>query len=183
MILVGQRSLLRPWVRGDAASLIRNADNPNVARHLRERFPHPYTRADADAFLGHCVASGDVSNLAIVVDHSAVGGIGFIRGNDVERYSAEIGYWLGEPYWGKGIATEALQLLTDFLFAEAHLLRLFAVIVSDNAGSLRVIEKAGYQQEAVLRASCVKNGEVRDRLLYSRINPNWEAPESRGSGR
>jgi RimJ/RimL family protein N-acetyltransferase len=94
----------------------------------------------------------------------------------VERFSAEVGYWLGEEFWGRGIGTEALQLLTRHLFAEEKLLRLFALPLSYNTGSIRVLEKAGYAREGLLRASCVKYGEPRDQLLYARINPDWVAP-------
>jgi RimJ/RimL family protein N-acetyltransferase len=144
-----------------------------VARHLRDRFPHPYTRAHAFAFLTHAAASDTPTNLAIVVEEEAVGGIGYVRGSDVERYSAEVGYWLGEELWGRGIATEALQMLTQHLFSGEQLLRLFALPLADNAGSIRVLEKAGYAREGLLRASCVKYGERRDQLLYARINPDW----------
>jgi len=101
-----------------------------------------------------------------------------VRGSDVERYSAEVGYWLGEEFWGRGIATEALQLLTQYLFAEEQLLRLFALPLADNAGSIRVLEKAGYEREGLLRASCVKYGERRDQLLYARVNADWKGTVS-----
>ena len=163
-------------------SLVLQANNLNVARHLRDRFPHPYTRAHAFAFLTHASSSESVTNLAIDVDGAAVGGIGYVRGSDVERFSAEVGYWLGEEYWRRGIVTEALEMLTRYLFAEVRLLRLFALPLADNAGSARVLEKAGYEREGLLRASCVKYGEPRDQLLYARINPEWTAPAAdRGS--
>ena len=176
--LAGDRSLLRPWAKSDVTSLVRQANNLNVAKHLRDRFPHPYTRAHAFAFLTHASSSESVTNLAIDVDGAAVGGIGYVRGSDVERFSAEVGYWLGEDYWGRGIVTEALQMLTRYLFAEVKLLRLFALPLADNVGSARVLEKSGYDREGLLRASCVKYGEPRDQLLYARINPEWKAPSS-----
>jgi RimJ/RimL family protein N-acetyltransferase len=92
---------------------------------------------------------------------------------DVERFSAEIGYWLGEAYWGKGIATEALILMTAHVFESMNMLRLFALPFADNPGSLRVLEKAGYVREAILRSSSVKYGQPRDQLLYARVNENW----------
>jgi [ribosomal protein S5]-alanine N-acetyltransferase len=171
--LDGPKCFLRRWARTDVPSLVRHANNLNVARHLRDRFPHPYTRAHAFAFLTHAAASDTPTNLAIVVAEEAVGGIGYVRGSDVERYSAEVGYWLGEELWGRGIATEALQMLTQHLFSGEQLLRLFALPLADNAGSIRVLEKAGYAREGLLRASCVKYGERRDQLLYARINPDW----------
>jgi [ribosomal protein S5]-alanine N-acetyltransferase len=171
--LEGDRCLLRRWSKSDAPSLVHHANNLNVAKHLRDRFPHPYTRAHAFAFLAHALAADVPTNLAIDVGGAAVGGIGYVRGSDVERYSAEVGYWLGEEWWGRGIVTEALQMLTRYLFSEVRLLRLFALPLSDNAGSVRVLEKAGYEREGLLRASCVKYGERRDQVMYACLNPQW----------
>jgi RimJ/RimL family protein N-acetyltransferase len=176
--LEGHRCTLRRWAKSDVASLVRHANNLNVAKHLRDRFPHPYTRTHAFAFLTHAAASDAPANFAIVVGGEAVGGIGYVRGSDVERYSAEVGYWLGEEFWGRGIATEALQMLTHYLFAKEQLLRLFALPLADNAGSIRVLEKVGYEREGLLRASCVKYGERRDQLLYACINADWKGAVS-----
>jgi RimJ/RimL family protein N-acetyltransferase len=176
MVLKGQRCMVRPWRLSDTDSLVRHANNLEVARHLRDKFPHPYTRGDASAFLRHAVPSGPSerpANLAIEVDGEAAGGIGFVRGADVERFSAEIGYWLGEHYWRRGIVTEALGLVSDHAFREFNILRLFALPFADNAGSTRVLEKAGYQREGVLRFSSVKYGKPRDQYIYAKINPNW----------
>jgi RimJ/RimL family protein N-acetyltransferase len=155
--LDGGRCCLRQWAKSDVPSLVRHANNLNVAKHLRDRFPHPYTRTHAFAFLTHAAASDAPTNFAIVVAEEAVGGIGYVRGSDVERYSAEVGYWLGE---------------------EEQLLRLFALPLADNAGSIRVLEKAGYEREGLLRASCVKYGERRDQLLYARVNADWKGTVS-----
>jgi RimJ/RimL family protein N-acetyltransferase len=163
---------------GDAEALVRHANNVHVARQLRDRFPHPYTRANAQAFLKAATGGGSHANFAIDVDGAAAGGIGYVAGSDVERYSAEIGYWLGEAYWKRGIVTEALTLVTDHLFATTSLLRLFALPFAENAGSIRVLEKAGYAREAILRSSSVKNGMPRDQALYAKINPAWRGPGS-----
>jgi len=157
----------------DAEAVVRQANNINVARQLRDRFPHPYTRENANAFLKAATTAAETSNLAIEVDGEAVGAIGYVPGIDVERYSAEIGYWLGESHWGRGIATEALLLVTDHVFGTANLLRLFALPFADNAGSMRVLEKAGYVREAILRSSSVKYGQPRDQALYAKINTRW----------
>ena len=157
----------------DAESVVRHANSINVARQLRDRFPHPYTRANASAFLKATLSAPEASNLAIDVDGEAIGAIGYVPGVDVERFSAEIGYWLGESYWGQGIVTEALLLVTDHVFDAFNMLRLFALPFADNAGSIRVLEKAGYVREAVLRSSSVKYGEPRDQLLFARVNGNW----------
>ena len=169
--LDGHRCCVRAWRPSDLASLVRHADNLNVARHLRDRFPHPYTVKDAQAFLDHA-ASGDPGNLAIEVDGEAAGAIGYLPGRDIERFSAEIGYWLGESLWGRGIVTEALMLVTAHVFEQGYL-RLFALPFADNTGSIRVLEKAGYVCEGRLRAGSVKFGEPRDQLLYARVNGRW----------
>ena len=174
--------MLRPWARGDSASLVRHANNINVARHLRDRFPHPYTRADAAAFLAHCLAADTISSFAIEIDGQAIGGAGFVRGTDVERFSAEVGYWLGEEYWGRGIATESVELLTRYLFEDLGLLRLFALPLADNAASIRVLEKARYEREALLRSSCVKYGIPRDQFLYSRLSQTWAGADPQTAG-
>jgi ribosomal-protein-alanine N-acetyltransferase len=173
MRLVGSRCIVRQWQMSDAESLVRHADNINVARQLRDRFPHPYTRANAGIFLKAATSAAEPSNLAIDVTGEAVGAIGYVPGIDVERYSAEIGYWLGESYWGRGIATEALLLMTEYVFTTGNLLRLFALPFADNPASTRVLEKAGFVREAVLRSSSVKYGQPRDQALYARINGNW----------
>ena len=173
LLLTGSRCVVRPWRKADAASLSRHADNINIAKYLRDAFPHPYTKADAKAFLKRAAGAVDPTNLAIDVNGEAVGAVGYVPGRDVERYSAEIGYWLGEELWGRGIVTEALQLVTEHAFAEAGFLRLFALPFSDNLASARVLEKAGYEREAVLRSSSVKAGVPKDQLLYARINPAW----------
>jgi ribosomal-protein-alanine N-acetyltransferase len=173
MKLTGARCTVRPWRLEDADAVVRHANNINVARQLRDRFPHPYTRANALGFLKAAVSGTDRSNLAIEVNGEAAGAIGYVRGTDVERYSAEIGYWLGEAYWRGGIVTEALTLVTHHVFSVVNLLRLFALPFADNAGSIRVLEKAGYTCEAILQSSSVKFGKPRDQALYVRINPAW----------
>jgi ribosomal-protein-alanine N-acetyltransferase len=173
MELRGIRCTVRPWRLGDADALMRHANNINVAQQLRDRFPHPYSKANAHAFLKAATSAAEPSNLAIEVNGEAAGAIGYVSGTDVERYSAEIGYWLGETYWNRGVATEALVLVTAHVFCTANLLRMFALPFADNAGSIRVLEKAGYVREAVLRSSSVKYGIPRDQALYAKVNPDW----------
>ena len=107
------------------------------------------------------------------MDGEAAGGIGVIPGADIERFSAEIGYWLGEPFWGRGIVSEALILISERAFERLNLLRLFALAFAENAASTRVLEKAGYACEGVLKSGAVKHGRVYDQLLYARVNPAW----------
>jgi len=177
MTLRGDRCVLRRWRAADIGPLARHANNINVSRYLRDRFPYPYTRKDARAFLAAAGGGADDTRLAIDVDGEAVGGIGVIVGSDIERFSAEVGYWLGEPYWGRGIATEALVLFSEHVFERLNLLRLFAVATATNVASARVLEKAGYQREGVMRCAAVKFGLPNDQLLFARINSNWRGAE------
>ena len=173
MELAGTRCTVRRWQMDDADALVRHANNIRVAQHLRDRFPHPYTRRHALDFLRFSISPSDPSNLAIEVDGEAAGAIGYVPGTDVERYSAEIGYWLGETHWGRGVVTEAVMLVTAHVFEARNMLRLYALPFADNAASIRVLEKAGYVREALLRSSSVKLGVARDQALYARINPAW----------
>jgi len=170
----GERVTLRAWKPSDASPLARHANNANIARQLRDRFPHPYTIADARQFIQSVAGAKPTTLFAIVVEGEAVGSVGFFPGADVERFSAEIGYWLAEPYWGRGITVEALQLASKYAFEVCNVLRLFALPFADNAQSIRVLEKAGYTREAVLRASSVKQGQIRDQALYALVNPSWK---------
>jgi ribosomal-protein-alanine N-acetyltransferase len=160
---------VRPWRVGDEASLARYADNRNVSRNLKDRFPSPYSAADAEAWIGRVATQTPVTAFAIVVDGAAVGGIGFELGTDVHRRSAEIGYWLGEPFWGRGIATEALRAVTEYAFATFDICRLEAGVFDWNPASARVLEKAGYTLEGRARCAVVKNGRLGDRLLYALV--------------
>jgi len=174
MNLTGARVTLRAWKASDASSLARHANNDNIARQLRDRFPHPYTIADARQFIQSVTGARPTMLFAMVVDGEAVGGIGFYPGADVERFSAEIGYWLAEPYWGRGITVEAIQLVSTYAFDVCNMLRLFALPFADNAQSIRALEKAGYTREATLRASSVKHGQIRDQALYALVNGEWK---------
>jgi RimJ/RimL family protein N-acetyltransferase len=174
MELRGERVTLREWRSSDASSLAKHANNRNVARQLRDRFPHPYTIADARQFIQMAAGARPITMFAMVADAEAVGGIGFFPGADVERFSAEVGYWLGEPFWGRGITAEAIVLLSNYAFDACNMLRLFALPFADNVQSLRVLEKAGFTREATLRSSSVKDGQVRDQALYALVNPKWQ---------
>lgn len=174
--LEGASCAVRGWRMLDAEALVRHANNAKIARQLRDRFPHPYTRHAANTFLKHVLSTVPVTNFAVEIDGEAVGGIGFVPGTDVERYSAEIGYWLSEACWGRGVATEAVRLVTKHAFEKHNLLRLFALPFADNMASVRVLEKSGYAREGLLRASSVKFGKPRDQLLFAIINAGWEHP-------
>jgi [ribosomal protein S5]-alanine N-acetyltransferase len=170
MHLILKSCELRSWQRGDLDSMVAHANNRNVWINLRDRFPHPYTARDGRAFLKHTIGQRPETAFAIAVNGEAVGGIGFQIMRDVERVSAEIGYWLGEPFWGRGISTEALIAMTRYAIATHGLTRIYAVPFAWNTASCRVLEKAGYVLEGRLRRSAVKDGQVTDQLQYA-FNP------------
>ena len=160
---------VRSWRPHDAAALVEHANNRKIWLNLRDRFPHPYTARDARAFLKSVLAAQPETNFAIDVDGHAVGGIAFRRQSDVERVGAELGYWLGEEYWGRGIATAAVRAVSEHALAGHDLRRIFALPFAENRASARVLEKAGFTLEGVLRSSAIKDGRVLDQLLYARI--------------
>ena len=165
------RCTVRPWASADADSLHRHANNRQVSLHLRDRFPFPYELQHAQTFLNWISQQPSPTVWAIEVDGEASGGIGIEPRTDVERVSAEIGYWLGESCWNRGIATEALQAVTREAFARFDITRLYAVPFADHAASARVLEKAGYVVEGRLRQSAIKDGKIRDQLLYAAYKP------------
>src|SRR5438105_1801669 len=162
---------IRSWHPRDVDSLVTHANNRNVSINLRDRFPFPYTRRDGRDFIKLARRMEPESLFAIAVDGAAVGGIGFVPQRDVDRVSSEVGYWLGEPYWGRGIATEALTAVTRYAMEAHGLTRLFALPFAHNAASCRVLEKAGYVLEARLRKSAIKEGRIFDQLQYAFIAP------------
>jgi len=162
-----KHSILRNWRRGDEESVTRHANNPKIWRNVRDMFPHPYTLADAQWWIDKESASASSTNFAIVVDGAAVGGIGLVLNTDVFRRSAEIGYWLGEEFWGRGIATEAVRALTDYAFSNFDLCRVYAGVFEWNPASMRVLEKAGYQFEARLKKHITKDGHTMDQFIYA----------------
>ena len=171
MRLTLTRCIVRPWAGTDAESLQRHANNRNVSIHLRDRFPFPYEMEHATTFLGWIAKQPAATVWAIEVDGEACGGIGIELHSDVERVSAEIGYWLGERYWRRGIATEALRAVTGEAFKRYQITRLYAVPFADHAASVRVLEKAGYVKEGHLRQSAIKDGKIRDQALYASYKP------------
>jgi len=158
--------VIRDFQAGDLQSLIRHANNRNVSIHLRDRFPYPYLEEHGRQFLTHVEHAQPVTSWAIEVDGEVAGGIGLMLQTDVERVSAEIGYWLGEVHWGKGIVSEALEAVTAESFRLFDLTRIFALPFADNPGSIRVLEKAGYVREGTMPRSTIKDGVIRDQLMY-----------------
>ena len=169
MELRGKRCSVRTYRPDDAASLAANANNRKVWLNLRDRFPHPFTETNGAEWISHVLSTPGSQNFAIAVDDKAVGGIGLHLGTDVERISAELGYWLGEPYWGRGIVSEAVALITKYGLEELGLARIFAVPYAHNVASHRVLEKSGYEREGIMRSSAIKDGVIWDQYLYARV--------------
>jgi RimJ/RimL family protein N-acetyltransferase len=167
MILQGEGFLLREWQTGDEASLQKHANNPKVPLFLRDRFPHPYTFDDAKFWINLAQNQPQLTNFAIIINDEACGGIGIELMNGESRVTAEIGYWLGEEHWGKGLMPEAVKLITKYAFEHFPLERLEAGVYDKNTASMRVLEKAGFVKEAILRRSVIKNDEVMDKHLYA----------------
>jgi RimJ/RimL family protein N-acetyltransferase len=171
MKLILQKSTIRPVGVDDAASIAEHINAKSVARNLL-RVPHPYSLQDAERWIGSVVQQEPQTHFAIVVDGQAVGVIGLEpnpSGAAACAHSTEIGYWLGETYWGRGIVTEGLIAVTEWAFRELRLVRIYAPVFARNGASARVLEKAGYRLEGRLRAHYFRDGEYIDGLLYAKV--------------
>ena len=164
-----EQCTIRPWRLEDVPSLAANANNRNVWLTLRDRMPHPYTQADAEAYVRQRLQEPTAPIFCIEVDGSAAGGIGLHPAEDVNRITAELGYWLAEPFWGRGIMTAAVRAIVQHGFEHLPLVRVEAYVYANNPASARVLEKAGFQFEGRLRRNVIKNGEILDSLLYARL--------------
>lgn len=159
--------IVRSFRADDAASLAHHANDREIWINLRDRFPHPYTLADARAWIARSASEQAPTSFAIAVADEVIGGIGLRLNDDVERISAEIGYWVARAYWGRGIATDAVRAVTEHAFTVHELTRIYALPFAENTASIRVLEKAGYVREGLLRRSAIKDGIVRDQLIYA----------------
>lgn len=160
---------LRPWRLSDCQSLAEYADNIRVWNNLRDGFPSPYTEEDAREYIESTLSKGCVQDFAIVIDGKAIGGIGFIPQSDVERYSAEIGYWLGEPYWGQGIMSGIVFRFVEYIFTTTELVRLYASVFDYNTASRRVLEKCGFRLVGIMRKAVRKNDRWVDMCCYEML--------------
>ena len=170
MQLVLEHCTIRPWRLNDAESLAKHANNRKIWLALRDLFPNPYTIQDAHEFLKRTVSQQPTTLFCIDVDGNAVGGIGIRVGNDVHRHTAELGYWLGEKFWGRGIMSEAVGAFGDFCFTNFPLRRLYAQPFANNPTSAHVLEKTGFVFEGRLKNNALKNGKLLDSLLYAKTN-------------
>jgi len=160
--------VIRSWQWSDAEPLQRFANNRHIARNLHDAFPSPYTMRDARRWLANALSASPETVFAIEVDGRSVGGIGFFLKEGTAACSAEIGYWLAESYWGRGIATASVRAVANHIFSEfPYICRIYAQVFPWNAASMRVLEKAGFIREGILRKAAMKAGEVIDLVQYS----------------
>jgi RimJ/RimL family protein N-acetyltransferase len=168
---------IRLWQSGDEEALTRIANNRQIWRNLSDRFPHPYELAHADYWIANANLESDrARHFAIILDGDIVGGVGFERLRDLHTRTAEIGYWVGEPFWGAGIATRALRAAIRINFRDYDFVRLQAGVLEWNPASCRVLEKAGYSLEGRHRKQAYQDGEICDQFLYALLR---ESPSSR----
>ena len=164
---------LRDWILEDAPNLAAAINNKYVQDNLRDGIPYPYTEKDAAEFIMATLnAQKDAQYaFAITCDDEAIGSIGVFRRDNVHRLTGELGYYIAEPYWGKGVMTEAVRQMCDYIFENTDIVRIFAEPYANNTASCRVLEKAGFQFEGTLRQNAIKNGQLLDMKIYAILKP------------
>lgn len=173
IILQTERFTVREFMPEDAASLAKYANNRNIWVCVRDQFPHPYSQENALEFIKMVNSNRPANVFAIAIGGEAVGGIGVHPQEDVYRYSAELGYWLGEPFWGKGLMTDIVKGVVAEAFRRFNIWRIYAGVFSSNPASMRVLEKAGFQKEGVRRAATFKDGKVLDEVMYGLLKEDF----------
>lgn len=162
---------IRKWKINDKSALAANLNNPKVLNNLRDGLPYPYTEQDAEDFI-LAMLSSDKNNtfaFAITLDEKVIGSIGVFRQDNIHFRTAEIGYYLGEPYWGNGYITSAIKQVCKYVFEHTDIIRIYAEPFSHNIASCRALEKAGFSYEGTLKSNAVKNGEILDMKMYAII--------------
>ena len=178
MYLVRPTCIIRDWRVEDASSLSRHANNRRIWLMVRDRFPWPYTIEDAEHWVRHCMRALPATDFAIEVDGEASGGIGVVLRDDVERVSAELGFWLGETMWGRGVMTDAVSAFVPWALERFNLQRIYAHVFERNPASARVLEKSGFTREARLRRAVIKEGQILDEWLYARVLGDLQPPSA-----
>ena len=160
---------IRKWKLSDAADLAMIISNKKIQNNLRDGLPYPYTEQDGADFISDMLSADENETFAfaITADNKVVGSIGVFRQGNIHRLSAELGYYIAEEYWGRGIMTEAVRQICEYVFDKSDIIRIYAEPFAYNAASCRVLEKAGFQYEGTLRNNDVKNGKIIDMKMYS----------------
>ena len=175
MEIIFEGIILRPWSIGDAGQLAVIADNKKIADNLRDGFPFPYSLKDAKDWLNIILPENYPPRFfAITVDKKLVGSIGIVTKTDIYRKNFEIGYFLAEEQWGNGIATQAIKAATSYAFKDFDIVRVYAEPFSDNTGSRRALEKAGFTLEATLSRNVIKNNIIKDSCIYSVLKEDFK---------
>ena len=162
---------IRKWRLGDAADLAKALSNIKVLDNLRDGIPFPYTVSDAAEYINAMLSADDGQTyaFAVTVGDRAVGSIAVFRGGDIHSRTAELGYYISEEYWNKGICTDAVRQITEYVFENTDIIRIYAEPFAHNTASCRVLEKSGFELEGILRKNAVKNGKVMDMKMYSLV--------------
>lgn len=158
---------LRPFRIADANALAKQANNPKIAANLTDKFPHPYTLEHAQFFIENTMKHSPTNVLAITIEDEVVGGIGIHPQDDIQRKNAELGYWLAEEYWRKGIISAAIPQMVKYAFENFDIDRIFARPFGTNLASQKVLEKSGFKLEARFEKTLIKNGILLDELVYA----------------
>ncbi|RQW79761.1 MAG: N-acetyltransferase [Methanothrix sp.] len=161
--------LVRDWCMDDASSITRYANNRKIWNNLRDAFPYPYCEEDAVSYISGALRTEPRVAYAIATKSVAIGSIGLMPGKDVHRFSAELGYWLAEPFWGRGIMTEAVKAVSEYGLETLGFSRIYAEPYATNPASARVLEKSGFALEGIMCASVFKDGQVLDQFLYAKV--------------
>jgi [ribosomal protein S5]-alanine N-acetyltransferase len=170
-----ENGYLRPWEINDAEELAIIADNKKISDNLRDGFPNPYSIEDAYKWLDLVIPVNDPPKyFAIIVRKKLAGSIAIITKEDIYRKNIEIGYFLAEEYWGKGVITNAIKAITSYAFREFDIIRVYAEPFADNQGSRRALEKAGFRCEAVFKNYVIKNGIIKDSCIYSVLKEEFQ---------
>lgn len=162
---------IRKWKLSDAKDLASVISNKKIQDNLRDGLPYPYTEQDATDYISAMLSEDENKTLAfaITIDNKAIGSIGAFRQKNIHRHTAEIGYYIAEEYWGKGLMTEAVKQICSYIFDKSNIVRIYAEPFSYNKASCHVLEKAGFLYEGTLRSNAIKNGKTIDMLMYSRL--------------
>lgn len=164
--------IVRPWKKADTFALAKYLNNKKIWDNCRDGLPYPYTEKDAEQFIQFASDSKEQNNYCIEINQEAAGNISLIRGTDVERYNAELGYWLAEPYWNQGIMSQALKQAIENYFLHTDIARIYALVYETNQASMRVLENTGFRKCGIHQKACFKNGQFVDCHYYELLKPN-----------
>ena len=168
--------ILKKWDLSDAADLAMVISNQKIQNNLRDGLPYPYTEEDGRDFISYILSSKEEDTFAFAIEMNGkvIGSIAVHRQGNIHRQTAELGYYLAEEYWGKGIMTEAVKQICEYVFKKSDIIRIYAEPFAYNLASCRVLEKAGFHFEGILRSNAVKNGKIIDMKMYSRLKTDGD---------